>query len=277
MRLAAAVVLFHPDETVVPNIQSYNAFVDVVIAVDNSVTKNDEVVKSLQGIKNLVYLPNEKNLGIAAALNIAAKHSYEQGFTWLLTMDQDSSFDSEEFKLYKKQVLEFIKNESKIGLICPSEVKKSEGLQITEPAFRITSGTWINLHVWQQVHGFDEQLFIDEVDKDFSCKVFLADFRLIGFDNVLMKHKLGTKKNTGFLKLFFVKERTLHSPFRLYYMVRNYLVVRKRYGKYFPDIFKKRDRDFMIMLKNNIFFGGNFFYAVFQAAKGFVHYKRNKF
>lgn len=277
MKLAACVILYNPDESVVSNIRSYCDFVDVVVAVDNSAVKNEQLAEQLKGLGNVEYISNGKNLGIAAALNIAAKKNMQDGYSWLLTMDQDSLFDRAEFELYKKQALHFFETESKLGLICPSEIKASAGLQVTEPAFRITSGTWINLDAWQKIGGFDERLFIDEVDTDFSCKLYLAGYRLIGFDNVMMQHKLGVKKRTGFLHVFFIKERTIHNPFRLYFMVRNYFVVRKRYAHYFPEIFMNRDRDFKIMLKNNIFFSENFFAAVLRAGKGFIHYKKNKF
>jgi rhamnosyltransferase len=277
MKAAASVILYHPDRSVISNIQSYSRLVDVVFAVDNSETANQEWVSALSATGNVIYMSNGENLGIAAALNRAAESAMQSGYSWLLTMDQDSSFEAEEFELYKKQTFQLIQTEKNAGLFCPAEEKTSSGDAITEPAFRITSGTWINLEAWRQIGGFDEKLFIDEVDEDFSCKLHLAGYRLIGFNNVVMKHKLGTKKKAGLLHLFFVRERTLHSPFRIYFMVRNYLIVRKRYAAFFPESYKKRDRDFLVALKNNILFSGNFFQAFPRAMKGFIDYLFNRY
>lgn len=277
MKLAACVILYNPDQSVVSNIHSYRTYVDVVIAVDNSEVANTKVVESLKDISDVLYLPNGKNLGIATALNIAAERAKQDGFTWLLTMDQDSFFDEGEMDLYLRQFKKLIANNSRIGIVCPSETKHVQEWAITEGAHRITSGSWVNIDVYETVGGFNDRLFIDEVDKDFACKVELSGYRLIGFDNVKMNHKLGVKKNTGLFGLFFRRQRTIHSPFRLYYMVRNYLYIRRMYADKFPAMFAKRDQDFKIMLKNNILYSGSVFKAIYSAMKGYFDYKFNRF
>ena len=140
--------------------------------------------------------------------------------------------------------------------------------EIIENGHSITSGGIINLEMYKQIGGFDDYLFIDEVDADFSYKAEINGFRVLRFENVYLNHKLGKKKNCGLFNIFFLRERTLHSPFRIYFMVRNYLLIRSRYKKDLPHIFKFRDKDFLVMLKNNIFFSGHFFSSLFNALKG---------
>lgn len=274
MKLAASVVLFNPDKSVISNILSYSEFVDFVFAIDNSECINNVVIAELRDIRNLTYVKNERNLGIAKALNQACIMAFEQGYDWILTMDQDSSFDLKEIQRYREQFIQFANSDKRIGLICPAEKNATSFFSLTEPAFRITSGTWVNLSAFKSVNGFDEMLFIDEVDYDFSFKMYLAGYRLVGFDNIEMKHQLGIKRKVGFLKIFFKKERTIHNPFRLYYMVRNYLLIRKRYSSFFPELFKKRDIYFRVMLKNNLFFSSDFFQAMKMAIKGYRDYKK---
>lgn len=274
MKLAASVILYNPDKSVITNVLSYSSFVDFVFVIDNSDCSNNEVINELKMIPNLGYVKNERNFGIAKALNQACRMALEQGYDWILTMDQDSSFDLQEIQRYREQFLQFATSEKQVGLICPAEKDATSFFTIVEPAFRITSGTWVNLFAFSSVNGFDEMLFIDEVDYDFSFKMHLGGYRLVGFENIQMKHQLGIKRKIGFLKIFLVKERTIHSPFRLYYMVRNYLLIRKRYRIFFPDLFKSRDVYFKVMLKNNLFFSSDFFQALRMALKGYKDYKK---
>lgn len=278
-RLSAVVVLYNPDlDEVERNVQSYLHQVHHLYVVNNSESKlsrkswlNDGTVSKIK------YIQNFKNLGIATALNLGCSSAIEDGYDWMLTMDQDSYFEKQEIDLYINQITDFISRDENVGIFCPSEVKQDELLKFTEAAHRITSGSCINLSVYKKVNGFDDRLFIDEVDEDYACKVEIAGFRLIGFDNVKMNHQLGVKKEAGFLGVFAKKERTIHSPFRLYYMVRNYLHIREKYKNFFPMMFARRDKEFRTMLKNNIIYSNSLGKAFIRAIKGYIDFKRNKF
>ncbi|MER3463640.1 MAG: hypothetical protein C4329_03655, partial [Chitinophagaceae bacterium] len=49
---------------------------------------------------NLTYLHDGENRGIAARLNQACKLAIQEGFAWLLTMDQDSFFSDQMLDQY---------------------------------------------------------------------------------------------------------------------------------------------------------------------------------
>ena len=92
-----------------------------------------------------------------------------------------------------------------------------------------------------------------------------------------MNHQLGTTKSGGYLGTIAKKNRTIHSPRRVYFMVRNYLYVRGKYKNDFPSEFKKRDRMLMTALKNNLFFSGKFFQNLKSIWKGYKDFKRGEF
>ena len=114
-KIAAVVVLYNPDSVVMGNLNSYINQVDKLYAVDNSENINSMLVEKIKCIKDAEYISNAKNLGIAAALNIGAKKAIEEGFEFLLTMDQDSRI-SENFADEMIKILEKNKN---IGILAP--------------------------------------------------------------------------------------------------------------------------------------------------------------
>lgn len=276
--MAAVVVLFNPDlKEVEQNVLSYLSEVDRLYCVDNTNGWQKGNSWLFDGTNPKVqYIQNGKNLGIAAALNIGYKEALKDDFNWVLTMDQDSSFTVDAIKLYMNHFKNNLANADNC-IFCPVTKEFNVGDMEVFGAHSITSGSICNLNLYSQVGGFDEKLFIDEVDADFSLKAEIAGFKVLKFTDVFLNHKLGTKRRSGLFNLFFLRERTIHSPFRVYFMVRNYLYVRKKYRSYFPAMFKKRDQDFLIMLKNNLLFSGTTFPSAIKALKGFLDYKLNRF
>jgi rhamnosyltransferase len=229
----------------------------------------------IEKLDKVTIIRNNKNLGVARALNIAAKIAIEQGFEWLMTMDQDSYFDENDIAEYITK-FEKYKNTERMGIFTPSLNQNSNALEINQSIHSITSGSIINLKMYTAIGGFDDYLFIDEVDSDFSYKASLNNYLIFNFGKVFMHHNLGRKLKTGFFKYLFVKERTIHNPFRIYFMVRNYFIIRSRYKKSLPEIFKSRDKDFFIMLKNNLLFSGQPFKMIIRSINGFHNYlKKN--
>lgn len=252
MKLAAVVVWYNPSNitNIIENIKSYADFLEKVYIVDNSSTNNSELAEKLS---NAVYIPNFKNLGIAAAQNIGCDHAIKDGFDWVITMDQDSRFLDGDFEKYKvlaesysiqeKNVASFSPNmcapdkkQIAISILIKNQIKKCLGLyknnfpnaQKSDVEYVkrvIASGNIINLNIWNSIGKFDEAFFIDEVDHEFCIRLFLNNFKIVRFNNVYLKHSLGTRKRTFFPKC------TYHNNFRLFYIFRNKLIVFKRYGK----------------------------------------------
>ena len=100
MNLAATVVFFNPQKEDIENLRTYAPYVSVVYAIDNSENENYELIDELRKFPNVKYFPNKKNYGIAGGLNIASKQALNDGYSWLLTLDQDSSFSDEDIKKY---------------------------------------------------------------------------------------------------------------------------------------------------------------------------------
>lgn len=235
MKLAGVTVLYDPDSSVEDNIASYIDDVDKLYIVDNSKADNSA---RFCGDK-LCYISNGENLGIAAALNIGAKRAIEDGFLWLLTMDQDSSFSKGSIP----QLAAFI-NESespdKIGIVSPLHKTGIElGIayeRVDSPDTVMTSGNIVNLGAYSAVGGFKDWMFIDAVDFDFCLNLRKHGYEILRLTYVELCHRVGDMIEGKFLSKTVYSLN--HSPMRRYYIVRNRHYFYDMYKDDFPEYCK---------------------------------------
>jgi rhamnosyltransferase len=94
-----------------------------------------------------------------------------------------------------------------------------------EADFLISSGTLIALDVLDAVGGMDESLFIDNVDLEWSFRARALGYRLFGVGAARMTHRIGQAVQRLPLGLGDV---VVHAPVRLYYMMRNRVLLYRR-------------------------------------------------
>src|SRR5687767_14800800 len=281
--IAGTVVLYHPDgREVLRNILSYLPYVELLIVIDNTEVPDTDLGEQIKSTGAAIrYIANNENKGIAAALNMAAQIAFNEGFAWLLTMDQDSYFDKEEMEKYLSNFRHLFYNQTRVAVVAPShdESRIAMGLaaQHKKVTTVITSGSLMQLSLWNEAGGFCEKLFIDEVDHEYCYRLIERGNTIVQFVNIFLNHRLGTKTTGGYLGAVANRERVIHSPRRVYFMVRNYLYVRKLYRKLFAAEFKRRDKEVMNRIKNNLFFSGHFWKNVKQVLAGYRHYKTGNF
>ncbi len=233
MKLASIVTLYHPDMEVKKNIETYLNLVSKLYVIDN--TENVENKNVLPESEKIVYVPNYENLGVAKALNMGADLARQEGFQWMLTMDQDSCFDPEQLET----LIEYLENHENqnIGLISPWHNTKSGALkpdiEVEEVMEVMTSGNIINLEAHQKVGGFKEWLFIDSIDIEYGMNLNKNNYKVIRLNYVTLEHELGD------IKIKHVLGRNLvcsnHNYIRRYYIVRNINYVYDMYHDVFPE------------------------------------------
>ena len=243
MKIAACVVLYHPDENVIHNIASYADEVDLLIAVDNSEKTNASLLHSLEKLykEKLVLIENRANLGIATALNKACDKALELQCNWILTMDQDSAFIN--FEHYK-HCLSTLKKTQDIALLAANTIRHARDFLSPHPTcdyeekkIVITSGNLLNLSHFNQIGRFDDTLFIDLVDYDYCAKARQAKLKILFFKDSLVEHNHGEVFQRKNLLTGKIKAKREHNPQRAYYIARNYLYMAQRYHKVFPQEF----------------------------------------
>ena len=256
--IASVTIWYNPQNMTSPTaaeaVNTYASHMGKAYIVDNSDTDNSELAAL---IPNSVYIPNHKNLGIATALNQGCESAKKDGFEWCMTMDQDSYFSQEQlikylsfFKdnfLLDSSIKSFAPSQNEIGKnILPFSTKirkrflspikhlifkktqNNNSITISDKIFvdRImTSANIIHLNTWAEIGKFDDILFIDEVDHDFCIRLILSNFKILKSNTCFVNHTLGQTKRTFFPKVQY------ESDFRLFYIFRNIMIEKNRFGK----------------------------------------------
>jgi len=277
-KIAAVIVLYNPDINVLSNINSYIDQVDKLFAVDNSDESNPDFIEKIKLNNKIKYISNDGNVGIAAALNIGVKKAAEEGFEYLLTMDQDS----EASLLLVSNLLECFSIESDIAVVAPL-LYHSEGKILIrnndkpcEQVFSVwTSGSLLNLMICEKAGGFKDELFIDYVDHEFCLRINKMGFKVYVCNKTTLKHNLGKieEVNLLFRKVY----PTNHSALRLYYRTRNRFYVKKVFKKDFPEFFKQESKDFWKTFLKVILFEADRLKKIRYTFKGYNHYKKDIF
>ncbi|MBG0792634.1 glycosyltransferase family 2 protein [Methylocystis sp. H62] len=225
MKIAAVVIWFNPKEEFVENISTFCKFVDRTIIVDNSTNDNSNLVPARPDIE---YIPLNKNIGIAAALNLGCERASQLAVEWVLTMDQDSWFNEEAIRSYLDPSAPHFK-ERGVAIFSPSIREIAyEGLEgLTECKSAITSGSLVRLAAFLAIGGFNEQLFIDQVDHELCFRLLRMGYRIVRVNRILLNHSLGDPITR---KIFGRRVTSWnHSYLRKYYMTRNRLFMRQAY------------------------------------------------
>jgi rhamnosyltransferase len=156
----------------------------------------------------------------------ATRNSYD----YLLTMDQDSSFKEGDFEKYKMQIqASAYSNVAQFGVNCQPNFTIAKD-QPEEALTLITSGSIVNLSLSNKVGTFNEDLFIDFVDAEFSYRVIQSGYINLMFSNIILNHALGKLVEGRSLATFKKTLRITHSPVRVYYIIRNglYLLLKTK-------------------------------------------------
>ena len=239
-RVAATVILYNPEDEIALNIASYVELVETLYVVDNSTHHNKNLIEDITNkYTNVEYINNNDNLGIATALNIACDKAIEDGFEWILTMDQDSQFIN--FEHYLQCFYKVANDDVAITAVHatwhPEAVQQQGSCEYEEKNLVITSGNLLNLNLFKQIGGFEDKLFIDMVDHDYCLKARSLGYKILYFPNVLLKHSLGNLFKRKNLITGKIRNKIEHSPQRVYYITRNFFYVWRQHHKKFPQEF----------------------------------------
>ena len=184
-----------------------------------------------------------ENRGIGYALNRGVQRARQMGFTWLLTMDQDSVVDGSLVEAYRAAV------ERDPGLVClaPRITTRSRKKDVAGGviSYAITSGNLVRVSVFDQIGFYDEGFFVDCIDFDFCLRLRRAGHEVHRVPAALMEHQLGDSVD---LPKAVRKYYARHSPVRRYYMYRNFLYMAERYLFDFPGFIFKLGLSSMLLL-----------------------------
>lgn len=277
MNIAGVVILYHPDiNQLVENINTYVSGLKQLYIYDNSETKTPGIEATLNQLDpSIKYHYFGENQGIGHRLNQAVEAAVHSQYDYLLTMDQDSAFKPGDFEKYKSLIQkEDYTNVAQFGINCqPHITKLSE--QPQEALTLITSGSILNLALFKRVGNFNEELFIDFVDAEFSYRVVQNGLINLMFSNIVLNHHIGNLVTGRSLVTFKNSLRIIHAPIRVYYITRNGLTLLFKYKGLSP-IMKKDVMRCMKILKNDLIYHPQLLEIYLNMFKGFFAFCFNK-
>lgn len=230
MKIIAGIVLYNPNtQRLKENIEAIISQVDGIVIVDNGSTES-LYNNILETFDHISYIRNEKNMGIAYALNQICGYAYTHGFDWVLTLDQDSIATPGMVDVYRS-----IAND-KIGILgCwihdrGYQIDESWGIEheTFETDWVITSAAFTNINAWKSCGGFDNGMFIEWVDWDICESMRKAGYKIMKTYKTKLIHELGHGT-----RLVMVRHHQMqvmnHKPFRYYYSARNRIYMARKY------------------------------------------------
>jgi rhamnosyltransferase len=242
--VSAVVVTYQPDEAILDNLRKLSEQIVDIVVVDNA---SDGVsakwVESAGRLPGVTLIRNSSNLGIATALNIGICHALQTGRQWVATFDQDTLIPPRYFEQLF-EVYELCPARQNAGMIAPghwswSELNHTSAAKkySTEPAWSfvraaLNSGSLIKTEVFESAGLYEDGLFLDYVDVEFCLRLQKKGFKILSATPVVLQHELGIKQTRNLLG-FHLSFR-IHAAWRYYYIMRNRVVLYRRYFGLFP-------------------------------------------
>ncbi len=274
--VCAVVITYQPDLGVLRQVlDSVLPQVGNLLLFDNASSGQqadafDEFLASAK-TQGVTVVRSPTNVGLGAAMNRAAEHAKNSGFSYLLLLDQDSLLDPDMVSTLRTACEELGRTQSvaavgpqfsdrrnghvapfiKIGFPLNRKLYGAPGARVPCD-FLISSGSLLPLRALEQVGGMDERLFIDNVDMEWCFRARHRGFHLYGVCDARMRHSIGDTLRAAWLKPGGVM---IHKPIRLYYIMRNRVLLYGR--KETPNVWIAQDLP-RLLLK---FFGTALFVA----------------
>lgn len=226
MKLAAIVVVYYPDlNDLKKNILRYIADVDALILWDNTPNRDGvPLVIDLPGYEHKVQqFSTGKNEFIAYPLNQAINWCVANGYTHLLSMDQDSLFEEGGFTSYKNRIQFNLGNNIAIYGVNPNHKYDLQDAFL-QTSWCITSGSIYDVSTIHEIGGFREDYKIDCVDNEICFRATLKGYKTVVDTHCFLYQVYGNHQKSifGFTTLGY-------SPFRTYSILCNHILLWKQY------------------------------------------------
>ena len=216
MKLLAIVITYYPDlPLLAKNISAYHKDVNGIVIWDNTPGKIDGEFQSL------------------CALNLCTIYARKNGYTHLLTMDQDSVWSN--FKQFK----EFYIRQNR-DFICGPSVNNRTNELLKKELHIITSGTIMPIKILDVIGGYCESFKLDGIDMEVCDRA-----RLFGYDVFSSKmgelyQNFGDQIKKNILGLEFTQLN--YSPERIYENAKSLSIIGRAYSQekyYWLNVFVK--------------------------------------
>ncbi len=212
-----------------------------VYVIDNGSDRSPDI--AYEKVKTILF---PENKGIAAAFNEGIRCAASDGFRYVLLFDQDSIPPRGMVRRYREVYDALTSAGVRISALGPRYRDRRTGhisrfvrygwlrnlyagndrsSVAISADFLISSGSFYEIGVFDEVGTFDENLFIDHVDTEWFHRAHDRGLCAFGLWDVILDHAMGessVRLRSGYW------HQPIHKPFRLYYIVRNSLLIYRK-------------------------------------------------
>jgi len=244
--ICAVIVTYAPDLDLLARVvAAVRDQVGHVVVFDNGSPAADVAARlhTLAG-EGVSVIASPVNVGLGVALNRACEQARRIGVGHVMLMDQDSVLEAGMVQTLAT-ALAALQQQGPVAAVGPQFRDSRSGdlapfIRLGFPInhklyggpgqyvpcdFLITSGSLIPLASLDRVGPMDESLFIDNIDMDWCFRATAAGLGLYGVCDAQMQHSIGEQLRPSRIKRDGV---IVHKPFRLYYIMRNRVLL---YGR----------------------------------------------
>ena len=229
-KVLATITTYNPElDLLEKNIDAIVNQVDKVLVYENASSNREEIVALCQN-KDVELILNDKNYGVAGPLRDGLDYAFDNGYAYILTLDQDSVASEGMIE----SLVSLIKTDDKLALVSAQPVTVINGVEFKDDSENhyvddvITSGTLADVAKLKEIGGYMPEMFIDWVDTEICFRVITNGYKIMQ-STAPLKHTIGEPERRRFLWKWVVV--TNYSPFRCYYIGRNSTCFTKVYKK----------------------------------------------
>ncbi|WP_313442103.1 glycosyltransferase family 2 protein [Stenotrophomonas sp.] len=254
-RVCAVIVTYGPDAALLRRVvDSVLQQVGHLVVFDNG-SGDVDVAALLGDAAGVSLIASPHNVGLGSALNRAYQKADALGFDHVLLMDQDSVLAPGMVDVLGTALAELAGTErvaavgpqfrdSRSGVLAPfvrfgfplnHKLRGGRGQRISCD-FLITSGSLVPMDALREIGPMDEGLFIDNLDMDWCFRAKRSGYALYGICDAQMSHSIGEELLPSRAKPDGV---IVHKPFRLYFIMRNRVLLYAR--AYTPRVWIAQD------------------------------------
>jgi len=274
INIVAILSSFYPNlDDLERNTNSYLPWISKLIIWENTPKEDsyiDQLVDRLNSDKIEVRTTG-KNEYLAYPFNQCIRWAQSEGYTHVLTMDQDSCFAEGHFEKYINSIEDY--QQTNVAVFGPSSNSREQVKLFAEEVDHIfISGAIFPVDTFLEQGGFNEELVIDSIDSDYCFRCKKNNLQTIVFKDIFLQHQIGYRYKhwSGLIIVPYSAQRT-------YYFLRNTLWLWKQYPQYFTKSYKRSFVKYRIVYRSlKIIFEKETIRKLSAIVFAIWHYKRKK-
>ena len=257
-KIATVTVTYNRKELLKENIEmilNQSIPADCIIIVDNNSTDGtkDEIMTKYNENNKIKYIYLDSNIGGAGGFYTGCKYAYENGYDWVILMDDDGKMKNEftienlfneleiknltsNDKVMLNSLVLCNENELSFGLInlndTVEDIKKISDNNVVINKISPFNGTLISKSLIEKIGYPNKDFFIKGDEYDYYCRAMEAKAYIATVINSEYYHPKIKTKNTKTIRIFNKNiSISIEAPWKEYYRSRNYTYMYVRTDK----------------------------------------------